>query len=769
MTKKFYYIIVFLLTLQSCASSHRAIPIALDPYTPAPVVDGGFVQDQEALGAYVKKNSSDRDIVRDATLIFEARQANLVGDGSGAVKLWFRALEVSRGHFGELAFNGWLKAYTKSLGRLMKRVDLAKLVLAETKSGSVSPWMIDRSIQSEDRLSSILTREVSEFIQEVIAVDTVKIDAPITSGLSSHDPVLVRLAADVCRAKAQFGNGWDLWRASFKLDVNLYFDALVAQCTGKSAKALEIFSDIAPRLAARPQLMALALEAYTRIIKIRRDQGERESVAPLYLSFMELWQAPSLTEQSLGISRTEFEQRRIDDTLWAARARAVIGDGANARIFSAAVLGYLASVLAQSYTLTQDQKNNYAGQMAETYHLLSFRVAVDARDWSEAFQIAGVGLEQPNVPLEWKIRLRWSQGIYKYLAADYDLAKRIWAEVLTEIEDDRLKPQLLFWAAQAESKLGNITEATVFRKSLAVDFPLSYYSVVGLQQSDGDSTYDWSSLFKETKALKSSLQNWQKIDIEDLRTDPIRGPLVRRAEIFTSLGMVQFSGFAIDELQKSFDWTIGGEREAAWGLYVSRLYAASGNWLNAISTTTKLAKDPDFWKKKPEQMWIYFPRPYFASYKKIGIELGVDSSILLGISRQESSFKADIKSGANAWGLMQLTPPTARRLLPAARFPDQSAVKIPESLIVPDVNIRFGATFVKELIGRFLSNRGQIFAAYNAGPQAADNWIAKRLVDDPMLFVELIPYSETRDYVKAVWRNEGVYGFLEQKNSMPVH
>jgi soluble lytic murein transglycosylase-like protein len=758
-----YYIIGFLLAVQSCASGPRSISISLDPYTPIPVVDGGVDRDQKALTEYVTKNADDLQLVRDVTLIYQGMQANQSGDIKASVASWKQALEVARGRFGELAFIGWLRAYAKNLGTVMKRVDLARLVLSETKSGNISPWMVDRSLNSEDKISPILTREVSEFIEEEVAAETVKPNAPAISALSLQDPVLLLLAATVCKSKGQYGAGWDEWRAGLNVDVNLYFDGIVAQCRGQSAKALELLSDVAPRLASSTTLMPLALESYSRMIKMRRDLGERDSVAPLYLNLMKLWQEPSLKEERLGISRSEFERRRIDDTLWAVRARAVVGDGVTAKIFAEEVLGYLTSAMAQSYSLTAEQKNAFAGQMAETYHQLSFRIAVDARDWDEASRIVGIALEQPVVPVEWQNRLRWSQGVFRYLAGEYDQARRIWEALLTGTQDERLKPQLLFWLVQAQTKLGNTTEAFVFRKSLTVDYPLSFYTVVGLRQRVEEQHDSALSPFSDVNALRKILENWQQMDIEDLRMDPFRGPLVRRAEIFTSLGLVQFSGFAIDDLQKTLDVTTRDERQLQWALYVSRLYAASGNWLSAISLTTKLTKDPDFWKKKPEQILVYFPRPYLSTYKEIGTEQGVDPSILLGISRQESSFKADIKSGANAWGLMQLTPPTARRLLPYAGFSDPSAVKIPETLVRPEVNIRFGAAFVRELNARFLSNRGQVFAAYNAGPQAADSWIARRLVEDPLMFVELIPYSETRDYVKAVWRNENIYNLLEQK------
>ena len=272
----------------------------------------------------------------------------------------------------------------------------------------------------------------------------------------------------------------------------------------------------------------------------------------------------------------------------------------------------------------------------------------------------------------------------------------------------------------------------------------------------------WAEEFQDVSGLRKSLRGWQSFDVDDLRQDPERGRLLRRAEIFTSLGMTQYAVSALDELQKTFDVASGSERDTRWGLYISRLYAAAGQWLGAIAMTTKLSKDPEFWRKRPEQMLIYFPRPHLSLYKAVAADMALDWNMLMGISRQESSFKADIRSGANAWGLMQLAPPTAKRLLPNAGFPDSTLINIPDGLLRPDINIRFGATFVRELAERFSGSRAQMFAAYNAGSQTVDNWVARRLFEDQLLFIEMIPYQETRDYVKGVWRNEVVYGHLSK-------
>jgi soluble lytic murein transglycosylase len=70
---------------------------------------------------------------------------------------------------------------------------------------------------------------------------------------------------------------------------------------------------------------------------------------------------------------------------------------------------------------------------------------------------------------------------------------------------------------------------------------------------------------------------------------------------------------------------------------------------------------------------------------------------------------------------------------------------------------------VKQLNGRYAEDRSKVFAAYNAGIQTVENWVSRRLFEDQLVFIELIPYQETRDYVKGVWRNEMVYRFLLEK------
>jgi soluble lytic murein transglycosylase len=120
---------------------------------------------------------------------------------------------------------------------------------------------------------------------------------------------------------------------------------------------------------------------------------------------------------------------------------------------------------------------------------------------------------------------------------------------------------------------------------------------------------------------------------------------------------------------------------------------------------------------------------------------GVDPGLLWSLMLQESAFDARARSRAGAIGLLQLLPSTASKIA-GRQIP-------PDSLVDPDLNVRLAARYVGALLREFRDPRGAM-AAYNAGEDAVRRWLAERSVIDDR-WVELIPYRETRDYVKSVY------------------
>lgn len=149
-----------------------------------------------------------------------------------------------------------------------------------------------------------------------------------------------------------------------------------------------------------------------------------------------------------------------------------------------------------------------------------------------------------------------------------------------------------------------------------------------------------------------------------------------------------------------------------------------------------------------------FPWPFRALIEAEAAEWDVDPFLIAGIIRQESAFDPLAISRAGARGLMQLMPPTAR-----SRANLLGQAWSDEYLAVPDANLHMGVGHFADLARR---SEHLVFAlaAYNAGGGNLARWLRRDGMDDPLTFVEKIPFPETRGYVKSVLRNSDIYHAL---------
>ena len=133
---------------------------------------------------------------------------------------------------------------------------------------------------------------------------------------------------------------------------------------------------------------------------------------------------------------------------------------------------------------------------------------------------------------------------------------------------------------------------------------------------------------------------------------------------------------------------------------------------------------------------------------------GIHSSWMFAITRQESAFMADARSPVGAMGLMQLMPATAKETARRFGIPLSS----PQLAYRPEVNIQLGAAYLSQIYGQFSGNRVLASAAYNAGPGRVRQWLkgADHLAYD--VWIENIPFDETRQYVQNVLSYSVIYG-----------
>jgi soluble lytic murein transglycosylase len=145
--------------------------------------------------------------------------------------------------------------------------------------------------------------------------------------------------------------------------------------------------------------------------------------------------------------------------------------------------------------------------------------------------------------------------------------------------------------------------------------------------------------------------------------------------------------------------------------------------------------------------------PYRAQFAAAAREQGIDEELLYGIARQESRFVADIVSSAGAIGLMQLMPGTARWVAKKLAMSDYSPSRIADV----ELNTQFGAFYFKHWLDRLGGLPVLAAAAYNAGPSRAQAWRPAAVPLEGAIWVETIPFDETRDYVKRVLSNTMLY------------
>jgi soluble lytic murein transglycosylase len=154
---------------------------------------------------------------------------------------------------------------------------------------------------------------------------------------------------------------------------------------------------------------------------------------------------------------------------------------------------------------------------------------------------------------------------------------------------------------------------------------------------------------------------------------------------------------------------------------------------------------------------LLYPQPYDREVDAAARLTNVDPTLIYGVIRQESLFRTDAISSAGAVGLAQLIPDTARKV---AREWQQPIPAVAE-LLDPGVNITLGAAHLRELMDRFDQQTAVALAGYNAGEFAAERWLPAEPVEADV-WIENIPYNETRDYVQRVLWHSIVFAWLEK-------
>ncbi len=155
----------------------------------------------------------------------------------------------------------------------------------------------------------------------------------------------------------------------------------------------------------------------------------------------------------------------------------------------------------------------------------------------------------------------------------------------------------------------------------------------------------------------------------------------------------------------------------------------------------------------PEQIELLYPAPYADSLLQFAPAKNVDARFILAIMRQESRFRADVKSNAAARGLLQFISTTADKLASELNRKNFNQ----DELYNPATAIRFGSQYLSNLFNQFPSQPAAVAASYNGGEDNVSRWLARAKTDNPDRYVPEIVFTQSKDYVYKVMANYRVY------------
>jgi len=368
-------------------------------------------------------------------------------------------------------------------------------------------------------------------------------------------------------------------------------------------------------------------------------------------------------------------------------------------------------------------------QRAKFYTSDETDYAIAIRNLQTAIDAGAVGTDGENI---------WTLGWTWFLSGKYDEALRVFDHYIATYPDGDYKTNSLFWSAKIHEKLGRREERDATLTQVTVEYPYSYYSyrareIMGVP-TVAPSEVANGVAFPDLEAEVASLNDARFGAVRELMTVDLFRDATREMKTLVAAYP--------DNLGVAFmladTYVAGGEPFRANVILQRRFrqFVRHGG------------------SNVPQRFWqILYPLNYWNTIRTEAERRGLEPYLVASIIRQESGFEPTSVSNAGAVGLMQIMPNEAARIASAAGIEGMTR----ERLFDPEENIALGAAEYLQKLSSMGGNPILAVAAYNAGEEAVGRWIARTPVDDVDLFVEAIPYAETRLYVKSVTRNRYEY------------
>jgi soluble lytic murein transglycosylase len=324
----------------------------------------------------------------------------------------------------------------------------------------------------------------------------------------------------------------------------------------------------------------------------------------------------------------------------------------------------------------------------------------------------------------------WKVILYKYLTQDYQNAEFLALKHIKTYKKVKSTPKVTFWLAKTLLKEHRTQEANNLLSRLATKYSDDYYGLRAENLLSNKNDF-WST---NTKNLIPEQQ------------EGIEFPITVSEENIKNLKMIN-SVLKLGDYDIWQDANFTNPIVESW--FELKKDKKSHSMVLARDEIEKMEVKPYL---KSAAYQLTYPRYWVSEINTAGNKLGIDPYLIISVIREESYFNENSKSATGATGLMQLMPQTANYII--SKYPQN--INSFANLDNPRVNLFIGCNYLKYLKDKF-NNDVLVIAAYNGGEGSVTKWIKTYNTNDYDEFIEQIPFEETQNYIKKIFRTYHMY------------
>jgi len=310
---------------------------------------------------------------------------------------------------------------------------------------------------------------------------------------------------------------------------------------------------------------------------------------------------------------------------------------------------------------------------------------------------------------DWSILLKWTEGTPS---------------------DESIRLRWNYWRARALEETGNSAAASEIYEWLAKE--RDYYGFLAADQINTPYQLNY-------RPLPDDLEERKKI---------AESPAIMRAREFYRLG---------SHYSARREWHHNLPKLTSYQKQIAALIAASWGWHDGAILTLAKAEIYD-------GLVTRFPLPFNSTMKQFSEMRNLDLGWIYALTRAESAFIEEVRSPAGALGLMQVMPATGKATARKIGLRNYNT----KQLLQSNKNVRLGSAYLKQMYDAFNKNTVLATAAYNAGPANVKRWLPKKKCEEADIWIEKIPFTETRKYVRRILFFASVYDWRLERDIVPI-